>query len=154
MPTNTGALIYGPILVATLLSAESARQETYPKTVAAVLVALIAYWLTIAYSEYAGERLERGTPFSYSELAHEAVRELALLIGAAVPLVVLLVIWVAGASLGTAVSAAIWSAAVGIVTIEVVSGVRAGLRGGELARQSAVGALLGLAVIGMRLLLH
>jgi hypothetical protein len=154
MPVNAGGLVYGTILVATLLSAESTRRETYVKTVAAVAVALLAYWLTISYSEFAGERLEHGERFEYAALGRAAVRELALLYGAAVPLLVLLVFWAAGATLATAVSAAIWSAAAAVVATEVVSGVRAELTGRELARQSAVGAVLGLLIIALRVLLH
>jgi hypothetical protein len=154
MPVNVGGLVYGTILVATLLSAESARQETYPKTVAAVAVALLAYWLTISYAEFTGERLERGEPFEYAAFGRAAVHELALLYGAAVPLLVLLVFWAAGAALTTAVSAAIWFAAAAVVATEVVIGIRAELTGRELARQSAVGAVLGLLIIAIRVLLH
>jgi hypothetical protein len=154
MPVNVGGLVYGTILVATLLSAESARQETYVKTVAAVAVALLAYWLTVSYSEFAGDRLERGERFEYAAFGRAAVRELALLYGAAVPMLVLLVFWLAGAALTTAVSGAIWCAAAAIVAIEVLSGVRAELTGRELARQSAVGAVLGLLIITLRVLLH
>lgn len=154
MPANAGGLVYGTILVATLLSAESARSETYLETLAAVVAALLAYWLTISYSEFAGERLERGERFEYGAFARAAGHELTLLYGACVPLLVLLVFWVVGAALTTAVSAAIWFAAGTIVAIEVVIGIRADLTGRELARQSAVGALLGLLVIAIRVLLH
>jgi hypothetical protein len=154
MPDNAGGLVYGTILVATLLSAESARRETYIKTVAAVLVTLLAYWVTISYSEFAGERLERGEHFAYGAFARTALHEVTLLYGAAVPLAVLLVFWVAGATLATGVSAAIWFAAAAVVGTEVLIGIRAELTGRELVRQSAVGALLGLLVITVRVLLH
>jgi hypothetical protein len=36
MPTSMAGLTYGTISVAALLAAESARTETYPKTVGAV----------------------------------------------------------------------------------------------------------------------
>lgn len=154
MPDNAGGLLYGTILVATLLSAESARRETYVKTIAAVLVTLLAYWLTISYSEYAGKRLERGERFAYGAFARTASRELTLFYGGAVPMVVLLVFWAAGAALTTAVGAAIWCAAAAVVGTETVIGIRAELTGRELVRQSAVGALLGLLVIAVRVLLH
>jgi hypothetical protein len=154
MLDNTGGLVYGTILVATLLSAESARRETYGKTVAAVLITLLAYWLTISYSEYAGERLERGDHFNYGGFVRTATHELTLLYGAAVPLLVLLVFWAAGAALTTAVSAAIWFAVAAVVGTEILIGVRAELTGRELVRQSAVGVLLGLLVIAVRVLLH
>jgi hypothetical protein len=154
MPANAGGLVYGTILVATLLSAESARQETYAKTVGAVAVTLIAYWVTISYAEFAGERLEEGAPFEYAGLARAALHELSLLYAAAVPLLVILIFWAAGAALTTAVGAAIWFAAGAVVAAEIISGVRAELTGRELIRQSVVGALLGLLVIAVRVLLH
>jgi hypothetical protein len=154
MLTNAAGLVYGTILVATLLSAESAARETYPKTVAAVLVTLAAYWLTLAYSRFTGDRLEHKERFSLSDLVHAAREELTVLLGAAIPLDMLLVFWIGGASLETAVNAAVFIAAVTLVVIEVVIGVRAELRGRQLILQSAVGATLGLMIIGIRILLH
>lgn len=154
MLPNAGGLVYGTILVATLLSAESPRRQTYPRTEAAVAVALILYWVTITYSEYAGERLEHEVPFSWAGFGHTAIREVTLLYGAAVPFVLILVFWAAGAALTTAVSVAIWVAAAAIVAAEVVIGVRAKLKGTELARQTGIGAVLGLLVVVLRVLLH
>jgi hypothetical protein len=154
MLPNAGGQVYGTILVATLLSAEAPRRETYARTVGAVVIMLIAYWLTVAYAEYAGERLEHGARFEYAALVQTGRRELALLYGALVPLVILLVFWAAGASLNTAVAAAVWCAALAIVVTEVTIGIRADLHGRELVRQTGVGILLGLAVIAMRVLLH
>jgi hypothetical protein len=154
MPENAGGLIYGTILVAALLSAESPRRETYVKTIAAVLITLLAYWMTISYAEYAEERLDRAERFTYGALFRIAAGELNLFYGAAVPLVVLLVFWAAGAALTTAVGAAVWCAAGAVVGTEILLGIRAELTGRELVRQSAVGALLGLLVITVRVLLH
>jgi hypothetical protein len=66
MLPNAGGLVYGTIVVATLLATESARSETYGKTIGAVVVALLTYWLVITYSQYAGERLEREPPSASS----------------------------------------------------------------------------------------
>jgi hypothetical protein len=154
MPANPARLVYGTILVATLLSAESAKQETYAETVGAVVIALLLYWLANSYAEFTGDRIEKSEHFSYAGLLQTGRQELALLLGAAVPLLVLLICWAAGAALTTAVIAAIWTAAAVIVVTEVVIGIRAELRGRELIRQSAFGAVLGLLVITLRVLLH
>lgn len=151
---NAAGLVYGTILVATLLSAESAVRETYPRTVAAVLVTLVAYWLTLSYSRFTGDRLERGERFELPELVGAAVEELTVLLGAAVPLIVLVIFWAAGASLSTAVTAAVYCSAATIIALELVIGVRAGLTGRQLALQTAVGAALGLLIIALRVLLH
>jgi len=154
MLPNAGGLVYGAILVATLLSAESAVRETYARTVAAVMVALFAYWLTLSYAEHVGHRLEHGERFELAALWRVAVHELTVLAGAALPLTMLLILWAAGVTLATAVTIAIWVAIAAIIAAEVISGVRADLTGRELAGQIAIGGLLGALVLAIRVLLH
>lgn len=153
-PANPGGLVYGTILVATLLAAESPRRETYPKTVAAVAVALLVYWLAASYAEYTGHRVRQGEHFEPSGFTAAARHELALLAGALVPLVALLIGWGAGAGLQTGVTVAIWTAVAIIVATEVVIGVRAELTGRDLIVQTSLGVLLGLLVVALRVLLH
>jgi hypothetical protein len=154
MPANPGGLVYGTIAVAALLAAETARGESYAKSIGAVAITLLLYWLARAYSEFAGHRLQKSEPFRIAGLAQTMVRELSVLVGAAIPLVVLLVWWAAGARLTTAANAAIWTAAATIVLIEVVSGFRARLSRRELVAQTALGAVLGLLVTALRVVLH
>ncbi|HWE07924.1 MAG TPA: hypothetical protein VG325_01140 [Solirubrobacteraceae bacterium] len=154
MLPNAGGLVYGTIVVATLLATESARSETYGKTIGAVIIALLTYWLVITYSEYAGERLEQEEAFTYSAFARTAVRELALLYGSAGPLLAVLICWAAGASLVLAIRIAVWVAVAAIVGAELVTGIRADLRGRALVQQTAIGAFLGLLIVALRLLLH
>ena len=154
MGANPGKLVYGTILVATLLAAESARQETYATTAGAVVIALLVYWLAASYAQFTGERLESGEPFHYGALLRTVAHEVGVVYGAIGPLAILLVLWAAGAALTTAVSAAIWTAAAMIVATEVLIGIRADLTGRELVRQTAFGVVLGLLVVALRVLLH
>lgn len=154
MPENAGGLIYGTILVATLLSAERVQRETYTRTVGGVLVALMTYWFALAYARFTGERLERGTRATFKGLARAALHELTVLGGAAVPLAALVAFWLAGASLDTAVLAAVYFADAAIIGAEILIGVRADLKGWALIGQAAIGALLGVLVLALRLLLH
>ncbi len=154
MPDNAAGLVYGTILVATLLSAESAVSETYAKTVAGVLIALVTYWLALTYARFTGERLETSTRATASGLARAGVHELTVLYGAAVPFVALLAFWVAGSSLNTAVIGSVYFADATIIGAEIHIGVRAGLTGWGLIGQAAIGAVLGVLVLALRLLLH
>jgi hypothetical protein len=154
MLSNPAGLIYGTITVAALLSAESARQETYPKTVGAVAITLLLYWIAYSYAEFTGERIKESEHFTIAGLVRAATVELTVLLGAAVPFIVLLVCWIAGASLAAAVSAGIWTSAGIVLAAEVVVAIRAQLTGRELVLQTAVGAVLGLLVIALRVLLH
>jgi hypothetical protein len=154
VPTNPAGLIYGTITVAALLAAETTRRETYARTVAAVAVTLIVYWVAHSYAEFAGERITEGEHVSVTGLLRAAGRGMAVLVGAAVPFLVLVGCWAFGASLSTAVSAGIWTSVAIIVLAEIVIGIRTELRGRDLAVQTAVGAVLGLLVVALRVLLH
>jgi hypothetical protein len=82
------------------------------------------------------------------------LHELGLLTGAATPLLALVVFGLAAASLGTAITAGIWTAAAMVLMIELVAGIRAELTGRELIGQTALGALLGCLVIAVHVILH
>ena len=154
MPDNAAGLVYGTILVATLLSAESALEQTYAKTVLGVIVALVTYWLALAYARFTGERLEQETRATVAGMVSAAVHELTVLAGALVPLAALIAFWIGGASLSTAVIAAVYFADAAIIGTEIFIGIRAGLTGVALIGQAAVGAVLGVLVLFLRLLLH
>ena len=154
MPENAGGLVYGTILVATLLASENARHETFETTIGSVVLALLVYWLAISYATFTGERARRADHFELSGFTQAIGHEIAVIYGTAGPLAALLVAWAAGATLATAISAAVWTAAATIVVTEIVIGVRSHLKGRDLVIQTAFGVLLGLMVVALRVLLH
>ena len=154
MPTNPAGLVYGTLAVGALLAAESARRETYARTVGAVVVTLLLYWLAYSYAEFTAIRLRQHLRFTAAGLARIATRELSVLAGAALPLLEVLCLWAAGVRLSTAVTGAIWTSAMAIVAIEATIAVRARLPRRELVLQTTVGVVLGLLVIVLRVLLH
>ena len=82
IPANPGGLVYGTILIATLLAAEPPRRETYARTVGAVVVAMIVYWLAVSYAEFTGERVRHEEGFTLANFARSAVHELTVVYGA------------------------------------------------------------------------
>jgi hypothetical protein len=148
------AVLYAIISVGALLAAESAGNETYADTAGALALTLVVLWLAHAYSEFTAQRLAEKKPLSFDALARALVRELMNVAVAAIPLLALLICWVAKVPLASAVTAALWTAAAMIVTVEVVAGVRAELSAGALVAQTAVGALFGLLMIALKLILH
>jgi hypothetical protein len=154
MSTNPGGAVYGTITVGALLAAESWQRETYLETIAGVVLALVLYWIAHAYAEFADARLRNGEGLSLEGLGRAMGHELSLLSGAAAPLLALVVFDIAGASLSTAINAAIWTAAAMLVLIELVAGIRAELTGRELVGQTALGGLLGCLVIALHVSLH
>lgn len=152
--TPAAGLIYGTIVVAALLDAESAAHETYPQTVVAVVIAVVIYWLAHAYADFAGSRLSQRQSIHLGQFSSSLIGELAILAGAAVPLSVLFLSWAAGASLDTAVNIGIYTSAGMLVVIELVAGLRAKLAPIALVLQTLFGAALGVLVIALKLVFH
>jgi hypothetical protein len=152
--SNPGGVIYGTITIGALLAAESARQETYSETVGAAVLALVLFWLAHAYSQLLGDRLAQHSRLTARLLLRALIEDAAILRGAIVPLAVMLIAWAIGASLSTAVTAAVWAAAASLVAWELVAGIRGRLGPGELAVDAAVGATLGLGIILIKIVLH
>jgi hypothetical protein len=151
---NPSGVIYGMIVIGALLAAESGRHESYLDTLASALIATALYWLAHAYASVLGERLATHEPLSAGALRRALGHDWALVRGAAIPLLVLLIAWVAGAAQQTAVTAALWSAVVGLVAFELLAGIRSRAGAAELALQLTVGLTMGLAVLALRIVLH
>lgn len=151
---NPSGVIYGTITAGALLAAESTRRETLAEAIGAVAVTLVLYWLAHAYSSALGARLESGGAWSARQLLRVAAHEAALLKGATLPLVVLVVAAVAGVSTSGAVFAALVATALLLVVLEMIASRRARLKGLELLVQVLVTAGLGLGVVVLKLFVH
>jgi membrane protein YqaA with SNARE-associated domain len=154
MPVNVARLVYGTVVVGGLLAAEAPESETYAETLASVVIALLVYWMAHTYAEVTARRIEEGDRLTTTALASAMRNEVWILFGAAVPVLPLVIWWIAGGPLTNAVSAAVYTAAGMIVVYEVVAGRRAELSGKEMVVQIAIGAALGLLVIALKLVLH
>jgi hypothetical protein len=151
---NYAGAVYGTVTVGALLAAESVRRETYAETIGAVALAMVLYWVAHAYSDSVEDRIRKGEHLTAKGFARDLGHELPILAGAVIPLLVLLILGLAGASLATAVSAAIWTDAGVIAAIETAAAIRSGSKGREMIAQVAVGIGLGLMVIAIRVVLH
>jgi hypothetical protein len=117
-------------------------------------LALLLYWLAHAYSEVLGERLATPRRLTVQALGRSLLREWAIVRGATVPLLALLVAWAAGASQTTGVTVGVWAAAVSLLAFELLAGVRAKSSPVELLLEGCVGATMGLAIVALRAILH
>ena len=154
MLSDLSAAIYGLMTVGALLAAESAGSETYAETVSAVVITMLVYLLAHSYAEFTSDRLKERTPARVADLWRIIGKQAPILAGAAIPLVALLIDWAVGASLDTAVITALITAAVVVMLLEVIAGIRAKQSGRELVLQALFGAVLGLLIIALRLVLH
>jgi hypothetical protein len=146
--------IYGTITAGALLAAEFARRETYTKTISALVIALVLYWLAHAYAANADKRIRDQQKLTVEGFADDLRHELPILAGASIPLFAIVIFGLAGATLGTAISAALWTAAAVIAAIELTAATRSGARGRELAIHAVIGIALGLLVPAINAILH
>jgi hypothetical protein len=119
---NPAGVVYGTLIIGAVLATESARRETLLETVGATVVALLLYWLAHSYAATLGDRLDRQVPLTAGAVANSLVRDRAIVRGALVPILVLLIASGLGSSLTTAVSISVWASAVTIVAFEVLAG--------------------------------
>jgi hypothetical protein len=151
---NVEGAVYGTVMIGVLFAVEDARRETYAETVEAALIILLLYVLTHLYAHFLGERLRAREPLTAKLLWHSCLHELPILQGAIVPVFALLVAWILGATSTEGTTAALWTTAVTIVTLEVLAGWRARLGARELLLQAGTGAIFGLTIVGLKLVLH
>lgn len=151
---NASGVIYGIIVIGALLAAESGRHETYLDTVVSTVIAAALYWLAHAYSHMLGARLEQQERLSASGLAQAIAHDWAIMCGAALPLLALLIAWAAGAPLHSAVTAALWSAIASLVVFELFAGLRSHATPRELALDVSVGAAMGVGILLLKIVLH
>jgi hypothetical protein len=151
---NPSGAVYGVIVIGALLAAESGRHETYLDTEGSAIIAAATYWLAHAYATVLGRRLggqERLTPRA---LARALGHDWTLVRGAAIPVLVLLVCWLTGASQSTGVTAALWSVVASLIALELIAGLRSRVTAWELTLDIGVGATLGVGILALKILLH
>ncbi|HEY2216170.1 MAG TPA: hypothetical protein VGH21_01660 [Solirubrobacteraceae bacterium] len=147
---NAAGVVYGVITIGALMAAESGRHEGYVDLLASALVATLLYWLAHAYADLLGRRLATGEALTVRSLGRALVHDWAIVRGAAIPLLALVIAWVVGASQESGVTAALRTAVVTVVVFEVLAGIRAKSTPAELLLKAAVGVTMGLAILAVK----
>jgi hypothetical protein len=151
---NPAGLIYGTIAVGAVLAAESTRRDTFLDTIGATVLIVGLYWVAHTYAGVTGDRLKARQTLTARAFWQSFLHQSSIMKGAALPIAVLLVEWAVGVSLGTAVTAALWTSAVALAFFEIVAALRSHRDRAQTAVQVLVGSLLGAGVLVVRLLLH
>lgn len=150
---NPSRVVLGVIVTGALLAAESGLHDTYLATFASGALAAVLYWVAHAYADVLGRRLRSTRRLTPGELWQSLIHEAAVVRGAAIPLLALLIAALLGADQETGVNIAIWSAAASIVVLELIAGLRTHATRGEIALEAALGIAMGLGVIALKVLL-
>jgi hypothetical protein len=147
---NPSGVVYGVMVIGALLAAESGRHETYLDTIGSAVLAAGVYWLAHAYARVLGRRLAEAERLTLSALLQALGHDWALIRGAAIPLPVLLIAWISGASQQLALSAGVWSAVVSLIVFELVAGIRSQATPRELVIEVGVGMTMGIAILALK----
>jgi hypothetical protein len=151
---NASGVVYGVIVIGALLAAESGRHESYLDTVASTAIAAALYWLAHAYASVLGRRLTTHERLTGAALLRALAHDWALIRGASIPLLAILIAWAGGAAQQTAVTAALWSAIASLVVYELIAGIRSRAAPGELALEVCVGLAMGMGILVLKIVLH
>jgi hypothetical protein len=154
VPTDNPARhVDGIITTGALLAAESTRHESIAQGAGAVTAVIVIVWLSHTYGATLAERLECGHRLSARQFYDTAAHEMALLRGAFIPLIVLVVADAAGSGIRAAVIAALVSAVVLLFTLELAAAVRHQLGPAELVAQVGLGVLIGGGLLLLKVIL-
>jgi hypothetical protein len=151
---NPARVVYGVLVTGAVLAAESSVDETILQAVASVAITVALLWVSHAYSYAVGNRMTSGERWTSRTAVEAGVHEWPLIRGSLVPLVVLLLAGVAGASTATALLAAMMSAVALLVLFELVAGLRSHLPTGALLIQTAIGGVMGLGIVVLKVIVH
>jgi hypothetical protein len=151
---NPAGAIYGTIITAALIAAESQTPVAVSEIVATVMVTLLVYWLAHAYADVLaiGIKEER---VPWMRPARRALGEEWPIVHASfAPLVVLLATYGLGASKDQAISIALWFTVFLLAGWGVLAGRRSGLKGIGLVAAAILTGFCGLVIVVMKILLH
>jgi CHASE2 domain-containing sensor protein len=151
---NPAGVVYGLIMIGAVMAAESGLHDTYLETAGSAVLTVGVYWLAHAYADLLGRRLAVREHLTGRALLRALAHDWAIVRGATLPLLALLVAWAAGAAQTTAVSAAVWTCAVSLVAFELLAGIRAKSTPRELVLEGCVGTVMGLSIVALRAILH
>jgi hypothetical protein len=147
---NPGGMVFGVITVGALMAAESGRHESFVDMIASSVIATLLYWLAHSYAELLGLRLATGERLTARALGRALAHDWAIVCGAALPLLALVISWIVGASQEEGLTTALRTAVATVIVFELVAGVRAKSSPGELLFKAAVGVTMGLAILALK----
>jgi hypothetical protein len=141
--------IYGAIITAAIIAAAGDHLRT-GALVVSVVVTLVVYWLAEEYAELLGEQIAGGIVPSRAYIREALAATWPMVSASFVPLLVLLLARVAGASAPTAANVGLVAAIVLLTIHGWLAGRSAQLRGRQLLLATSVAAVLGLAMIALK----
>jgi hypothetical protein len=149
---NPGSLIYGLLTVGAVISAESGTTLHQGREILAAAAAVFIYFMIHGYSTLLGNRLGGAGVLGRRELRQALRDELAILRGASLPVLAMVVAMLLGANANTMEWAGILAAVLLLVLFEALAGLRSHLDRHWVWLQAALGAFFGLLLAMLKVL--
>ncbi|WP_163548862.1 hypothetical protein [Candidatus Frankia nodulisporulans] len=151
--------IYGTVLTAGLIAAQDPKVDPLGQIVVDVLITVAVFWLAHGYAHAVARPLGPdevpGPPRRGLRLARSAMVENWPLARASVlPIAVLALVRLLGASMDDAQEAALWTCVVLLTLWGLRAGQAAGLAGWRLVRYTSGSALLGVVLVVLEIAIH
>lgn len=141
--------IYGTIVTAGVLAAAGDRVST-PDLAISVLVTLVVYWVAEEYAEILGEHLAGGRLPTWRYARAALAATWPLVSASYLPLLLLVLAWLLGASPSAAANVGLAAAVVELMIYAWSAGRGAHLQGRQQAALTAAAAVLGLVMITLK----
>jgi hypothetical protein len=149
---NPAGVIFGTITVGAVLAGENAKGETVATSVEVALLVVALFWLVHAWSDDTGERIRQRRRLQWRPLLATLEHQASILRAVLVPVVVLGIAGLAGASDATALWVGTITCAVSLVLIELISALRNRLPVAQVLVETAAGAAFGCALLVLHFL--
>jgi hypothetical protein len=141
------------VTVGAVIAVESANALPPLRDIAAVVIVILVYWLAHSYSTVMGRLYRSRRTWSWAEVRATLAREAAIMRGAGVPIVVMLLFELFGAPSAMVTWAGLATVLVLLVVFQGAAAQRAGMRGLMMLAQMGIGLSFGLALIGLKYVL-
>jgi hypothetical protein len=143
--------IYGTIVTASIMATSGGELPAAAET-AAVLVTLTVYWIAHEYADLLGSQIAGGQMPGWREIRDALTASWTMVSASYVPLLVLIAATLAGAAATDAASAGLAVAAIELVLYALAAGRAASLGRRPQILIAASAGLLGVAMIGLKVL--
>ena len=147
-------LLYGAIVVATVLATVSAHGEGSGYVAIAAGIVLGIYWMAHVYTHALSVQFGGDQRHILRRLRTSAVHEASILVGGLPAIVVYILAWMAGAGPSTAAFVALYFSVGLLIAAGYVGALAAGLTGRAVVAEAAGAGLFGVLIIVAKSLLH
>lgn len=146
-------VVYGIVVVGSVVAAESVHVTGPWQDIGGAVLVLVIYWLAHSYAQILGTRFADATSLTFKQMRAIVRHEGAILRGAALPIVAMMVAALLGAGALRVDEIGIGIDVLALMSFAILAGLRAKLGPLALISQSVVALVFGLMITVLRSLL-